>query len=313
MGLFAATAVLVLCGGGVSVSLPTEATSSGLEIVAGDIATITGDDAAVVARVRTASLGYAPAPGYSRTLRADLVQASLRSALPGVELHVTGAPRCRITPAVVVLSGKAIQAEAATALRASLVGLDANAVPEGDVPDLSVPRGVHEPRLVPKLGELNRSPGLQQVPVEIWLGDTLFRSIHATFRVSIWKRTAVLRRAVNVGDQLHAGLFEVKRVALQEAKGLQALRRAQLGGAVALRPLPAGSIVVERDVFREVIVKRGDQLTVQVMKGVVKVTDVGIAKADGRMGERVRVELRSTGRELIAEVSGPRSAIVKIQ
>ncbi len=271
MGLFAATALMVMAGGSVSVSLPLEATSSGLEIAAGDIATITGDDADLVARVRLASLGYAPAPGYSRTLRADLVQASLRSALPGVELHVTGAPRCRVLPAVTLLSGVAIQAVAAKALRGSLAGIDASAVPEGAVPDLEIPKGLHEPRLVPKLGELNRSPGLQLVPVEIWIGEKLFRSIHVNFRVSIWMRTAVLRRAVNVGDRLHAGLFEVKRVALQEAKGLQALGQAQLGGAVAMRPLPAGSIVVERDVHREVIVKRGDHVTVQVMKGSVKV------------------------------------------
>ncbi len=49
------------------------------------------------------------------------------------------------------------------------------------------------------------------------------------------------------------------------------------------------------------------------MKGSVKVTDVGLAMADGRMGERVRVQLRSTGRELIAQINGPRTAVVKIQ
>lgn len=313
MGIFTATALMVLGGGSVSVNLPLEATSSGLQLAVGDIATITGEDPALVARVRSASLGYAPAPGYSRVLRADLVQASLRSALPGIELLVTGAPRCLITPAVTVLSGKAIQAEAAQALRAALLGIDASAVPEGNVADLQVPKGLVEPRMVPKLGDLNRSPGLQLVPVEIWLGDSLFRSVHVSFRVSVWKRSAVLSRAVNVGDRLHAGLFEVKRIALGEARGLQALSQAELGGAVALRPIPAGSIVIERDVHREVIVKRGDRLTVWLQKGAVKVSDGGIALADARMGERIRVQVGSTGRELLAEVDGPRSAVVKIQ
>lgn len=313
MGLFTATALLLLGGGSVSVNLPLEATSSGLELAVGDIATITGDDPSLVARVRSASLGYAPAPGYSRVLRADLIQASLRSALPGVELLVTGAPRCRVSPAVTVLTGAAIQAEAAKALRGSLIGIDANAVPEGTVADLQVPKGPVEPRMVPKLGDLNRSPGIQLVPVEIWLGDSIFRSVHVSFRVSIWKRSAVLSRAVNVGDRLHAGLFEVKRIPLGEARDLQALTQAELGGAVALRPIPAGSIVVERDVHREVIVKRGDRVTVRLQKGSVRVSDGGVALADARMGERIRVQLGSTGRELLAEIDGPRSAVVKIQ
>ena len=48
-----------------------------------------------------------------------------------------------------------------------------------------------------------------------------------------------------------------------------------------------GSAVVERDVHREVVAHEGDHATVGFTGGSVKVTDLYVILADGRMGERV--------------------------
>lgn len=310
--MFAAN-LLLLCVGGVSVALPQTAQSTGLELEVAEIAKVTGDDAALVAKVQAASLGYAPAPGYHRTLRKDLIQASLRQALPGIDIRVTGAPRCRVSPEVAVVRGSTIQAQAAQAMRAALSGADASAEPEGVVRDIRVPKGDEPARIViaPVRGRV--VPGLQTVQAEIWMGDRIYQSTQVTFRVAMWKRQAVLRRAVNAGEELHAGLFEVRRVPVSASEGLYSLDQAQLAGAVALKPMAAGSTVAERDVHRQVVVSRGDIVTVRVTKGSVSVADIGVAQADGRTGERVRVTLRSTGREIIAVVTGPKNLEVKIQ
>ena len=94
---------------------------------------------------------------------------------------------------------------------------------------------------------------------------------------------------------------------------MQALEPTELGGAVALRAIAAGTFITERDVHREVVMHRGDHVTVHVIKGNVHVKDVGVVSASGRMGERVPVVLQSTGRELTATVRGPKSVEVKIQ
>ena len=178
---------------------------------------------------------------------------------------------------------------------------------------MRAPGGEIEPRIV--VGDLPRivQAGRTIVPVQVWFGDRLYRSVTVPFQVSIWRRQAVLRRAINVGDSLHAGLFEVKRVEVGDALGMQALGMDQLAGAVALRPMAAGSAVVERDVHREVIAHEGDHATVQLIGGSVRVTDLCVILADGRMGERVAVRLRSTGRELIGIVRGPQFIEVKIK
>lgn len=319
MGLLAALTLMTLGGGpapaaDVTVTLPAAATVGGLEIHVADVATtVTGADAATVAKIKSASLGYAPAPGYSRVLRADLVQASLRSALPGVRIEVDGAPRCRVSPSIVTVTGLEIQAAALAELRGTLVGLDASAKPEGAVTDVMLPGGDVEPRIVVDHTARSVQAGRVTVQAQIWFGDRLYRTVSVPFRVSIWRRQAVLRRAINPGDSLHAGLFEVKRVEVDDARGMQALRMDQLAGAVALKPMAAGTAVNERDVHREVIAHKGDQATVQLVKGAVRLTDVGVILADGRMGERVRVQVRSTGRELIGVVRGPQLVEVMIR
>ncbi len=307
------TTLSLLAFGGVTVELPATSTSKGLDISVAEVATVTGDDPEEVERVRAASLGYAPAPGYHRTLRADLLRSTIRQAVPGVEVTFKGAPRCRVTAAVVTIPGIDLQAEAAAALRATLVGFDAEAKVTGALADLHVPASTSAPRIVVPLITGRPFPGVRSIPVQVWLDGRIYRTVTVTFNVSIWKRQAVLRRAINTGDALHAGLFRTKRVAVDGAQGMFALDQMSIAGAVALKPLAAGVAVTENDVHRQVIVRRGDTVTVRVSKGTVVVSDVGVAQSDGRMGERVDVELRSTGRVLSAAVRGIKTVEVKIQ
>ncbi|QDV09976.1 flagellar basal body P-ring biosynthesis protein FlgA [Planctomycetes bacterium Poly30] len=307
------TVLSLLTLGGVSVELPASSTSKGMEIHVAEIAKVTGDDPELVARVEAASLGYAPAPGFHRTLRADLVQASLRSVLPGVEIRVTGAPRCRVTPGVQFVKGIDMQGAAAKRLREALAGQDAEATPTGALADLQVPTSSTPPSIVVPMLVGSTFPGIRSVPVEIWLDGKLYRTVNVSFNVSIWQRRAILSRAVSAGEPLHAGLFQIKRVAVDSAQGMFALETSALAGAVALKALPAGVSVSERDVHREVVVHRGDIINVRVIKGHVEVSDIAVAQADGRMGERLAVVIQSTGRELTAVVKGPRAVEVRIQ
>jgi len=297
----------------VVVTLPASASSRGLEILARDVAVVRGDDVLLVERVSAASLGYAPAPGYARVLRADLVEASLRRSFPGVDLEVRGAARCRVTPEVTTVTAGEISAKASDAMRAALAGVDAKAVPDGGVADLQVPKGDGELRLVASAGAGPLVPGLRQVEVQVWVGPKLYRTLHVPFRLEVWQRRAVLRGAINVGEALRPDMFEIKRIPVRDSSGLHALEPDMVAGAIATRPLGAGSFVTEHDVHRRVVIEQGDQITVRVKKGSVAVQDVAIAEGEGRMGERVVVRLRSTGRQLVAVVRGPQLAEVEIQ
>ena len=83
--------------------------------------------------------------------------------------------------------------------------------------------------------------------------------------------------------------------------------------AVALKALAAGSFVSEHEVHREVVLRRGDTVTVRVKKGSVQATDVGVVMGDGRLGDRVRVVLQSTAKELHGIVRGRSTVEVTIR
>jgi len=307
------TTLLLLCAGGVSIALPSEATSSGMEISVNEIAKVEGDDATEVERVRAASLGYAPAPGYHRILRADLLKASLRQSLPDIEVTITGAPRCRVTSATTTVPGTRVTAEASQALRAALTGLDAEATPLMDMPDLVLPASDHEPRLRATFRVDRVFPGRIQVPVEVWVGDRIYRTVQVRFEVTVWKRQAVLKQAIPAGTELSPGMFQVVRTKVKSGSGLQFLELTQVAGSVVNRSMAAGAPVSERDVKRMTLVRRGDLVQVAVKSRGVTVKDVGQAQSNGRMGERVRVQLRSSGVELQAVVRGPKLLEVKIK
>jgi flagella basal body P-ring formation protein FlgA len=218
-----------------------------------------------------------------------------------------------VTPGIQTVKGIDLQAAAAPRLREALAGQDADVTVTGPMADLQVPTSDTDPVIIVPPISGSTFPGLRSVPVEVWLDGKLYRTMNVTFQVSIWQRRAVLARAVNAGEPLHAGLFQIKRVAVDAAQGMQALDTNALAGAVALRALPAGISISERDVHREVVVRRGDTVNVRVIKGHVEVSDIGIARANGRMGERLTVVIQSTGRELTAVVKGPQAVEVRIQ
>jgi hypothetical protein len=83
--------LLSLFLGGVTVTLHPQAKVRGTEIELGAVAAVSGEDAALVARVRGLRLGYAPAPGYSRLLLGERLRADLARTLPGTAVEVGGA------------------------------------------------------------------------------------------------------------------------------------------------------------------------------------------------------------------------------
>lgn len=307
------TTLLLLCAGGVSIVLPPAATSSGMEISVDEIAQVEGEDADEVERVRAASLGYAPAPGYHRYLRADLLKASLRQSLPDIEITVKGAPRCLVTSATTTVPGMRLTAEASQALRAALTGMDAEARPLMDLPDLVLPASDAEPQLRTSFRVDRVFPGKIQVPVEVWIGERIYRTVQVRFEVTVWKRQAVLKQAIPAGTELSPGMFKVVRTKVKSGSGLQALELHEIPGSVANRAMAAGASLGERDVKRMTLVRRGDLVQVAVKNRGVTVKDVGQAQSNGRMGERVRVQLRSSGVELLAVVRGPKLLEVKIK
>lgn len=284
--------------GGVTVNLSETAEVRGLDITVDEIATVTADDPAVAARVAALSLGYAPAPGYHRILRADLVQFDLRRALPGVEIDVLGAPRCRVDPMTEQLDVERLWSLASAELEELYVGTDAAIKRDGELAVVEVPLGVAPLEL--KASHVDRTPsaGPKTVALQLWIDGDLYRTVHVPFSVSMREPRWVLRKSVVAGEVLDASMFELRRVEVTLETAQAGVPIDALVGTITTRPIAASAIVTERDIQRPVVIRRNDLVTVVIKSGSIEARDLGSAMHEARVGEMVRINLQSTKREV---------------
>ena len=125
----------------VTVTLSGDVVVGGTEISLGDVAQVSGEDAALVARLEGLSLGYAPAPGYTRVFPQWKIESLLRGEAPGQELELAGEAVCRVSPRTTRISGDALLAEARTAAQELLVGEDFELSTPEPLEDELVPEG----------------------------------------------------------------------------------------------------------------------------------------------------------------------------
>ena len=259
------------------VALPAEARVRGTELFVGDVATVTGDDPAEVARVSAVSLGYAPAPGYTRVLQPQRVQQLLSGAVRDVEVRVRADGALRVSPETAVVTADRIVAAAREALEArtrELTGgpaTEVSAQPVEAVAALEVPAGAR--------------------------GHAL--------EASLVSARPVLTRAVRAGEELTADMLQGARVP-RAAQGPEHLDRVAVVGNTARRDLAAGAPLTDVDLDRPTLIERGDTVMLEVRKGNVLVRVVSVAQQSGRLGDAILVERPAVGRRRRAPGASPK-------
>ncbi|HVS20096.1 MAG TPA: flagellar basal body P-ring formation chaperone FlgA [Planctomycetota bacterium] len=290
------TALLLIAG--VHVTLPVEAHVAGVEIRLGDVARVSGPDAAEVARVREVSLGYAPAPGHSRLLNALRISEEVRARAPGVDLIFDGVGACRVWPQVEALPGARIEETARAALRLAFAGRDVTLTAIQPAADLTLPKGARPAELRAELSGEAR-PGRVGVTVAVSVDGAAWRTVISTGEVQEWQVRPVLLRDALPGETIQAAMLEHRRVSVARAEALHA---GHLIGARLARPMAAGAALYSEDVVRELLVQVGASLLLEVRRGAVTARVPAVAEENGALGDEVRVRPTNGTRTLRAKV-----------
>lgn len=299
---------LALClVAGLHVELKPEAQAHGTEVVLSEVAAVRGDDAELVARASALSIGYTPSPGFSRRLDRWALQRELAQALPSVDVAFAGAEACRILPATRTVTSTELVAAARARLVEAFSAGDVTCEEQPGTGDAVVPAGHEGYELRARLDPGAPSSGLVSVPVEVLVDGELYRTIYTSWKVEAWREAPVLVRDVGAGERMTIADFQRRRVRIGVATEQAFLTEAAADGAIAVRGLPAGSVVRQLDVRRPLLVRRGDTVQLQVKKGNIRATSTAVAADDGYLGDKIRVvtpsqrELRAVilGRELV--------------
>jgi flagella basal body P-ring formation protein FlgA len=297
-------ATILLLGQGVTLELAPQARVRGTELGVAQIGRVASDDPELARRVAAASLGYAPAPGYSRLLPAWQVERELERLFPGVDVVTSGAASCRVEPELERVGVAELLAAARAELEKSYSGKDVVLEPAGGLQELQVPAGHRRLELRARMGGRETALDALTVPVEVRVDDELYRTVWTNWRVESFSTVAVLARGVRAGEMLTPDLLRLERVKLSAASAIPPLNEVALDGAIAVRDLAAGAPVTEHDVRRPPLVRRGAVVQLQVKKGAITATVTAIARRDGHLGEEVPVVPLNSDQEVRGLVAG---------
>lgn len=285
-------AIMGLAGASsVTVELPMEARCAGTEIEFGEIATISADDAELVARVESIEIGYAPSPGYSRVLRSDRLAQILERRLPDVEVRFVGHPRTRVSPEITEVSTDALVSTAQTELERVFGPLEANFELNRAVQGIEVPASEQGWNLRARPGSIARpTSGVFNVPIEVYVDGQLYRIVQTSWRAEVFETRAVLAHTVRAGETLDPAMFERRRVRVTPYNERSPLPPELLQRAVANRNLAPGEMVQSTDVYRAPVVHSGARIQLSVRKGRIRATVPAEALGSGAIGQSVRVK-----------------------
>lgn len=296
-----AAATLLIAGGSLVITVPESATVRGSEVELTEVVEISGP-ANLVALAEEVSLGWAPAPGYSRTLQQGQIERRLRSALGEVDLTFAGFTSCQLQPEVELISAATLEAAARGLILERAGNRELEAVLRSDLEPVAVPVAESSFEILPRLSRALVGSGPLQVPVELRVDGLPWRTIWTQWEISLFEQQLVLTRDIRRGEVLTADALRVERVRVSAQGGIAITDRNLLVGARALRDLRSGVALSKVDVDLPMAVEKGATVIVEVRKNSIQARSHGTALEAGRIGEHVLVSVGAGSRTVRAKV-----------
>jgi flagella basal body P-ring formation protein FlgA len=296
-----------LPGSQVLVTLRSESTVRGPEIRLGEIASVEGDDASLVQRLREAEVGRATLPGLSRPLDMSYLKARLRQLPVDPSAVILESPgTVSVTTASQRVEGNDLAAFVREQLAAERGGAAESLAVQvtGPVAPLVLPEGRLELKLRSRPGAELR--GTTAHPVEAWVDGTLVRSVSVPVRISLLGEVVVAARPLVRGTILGPEDVRVERRELTNGpEPLRTTREAM--DHRATRNIAYGEVIHAGLLELPPLVRRGETVLVSAEGRGVRAVLQAEAREDGRLGQVIRVRNLSSGREVYGRVEADRS------
>lgn len=123
--------------------------------------------------------------------------------------------------------------------------------------------------------------------------------------INIYRPVLVLAGPVPKGTVLGSGHLVLQERNINSLDGGYFSDMAEVAGMVAKRPLLPGQPLLASQLEPPLLVRKGDAVNVTANSGGLTIKAAGIALADGRAGEQIRVRNRTSNRIVDARVAGP--------
>ena len=272
-------------------------------VLLGDIALIEGRDAAVVARLKTLTVGRAPLPGKSRQIESSYVVLRLKqSGIPvdQIMLNETG------LTTVVRNSNSVGRDQIEKIVREALLKEDLFEGRQGVVKDIRVtddlvlPSGTVSYKVNFKESPIrsNKIP----VSVSVFVNGEHYRKVWVTLLADILQEVVVLNHTMRRYQRITAEDIQLVAMNLTDIPPNAITGDQDIIGKRITKSLLSGTVLRSDIVEMPPLIKRGDVITLSATSGVLEVTTLGKAKSNGHRGERIKVVNLDTQKELYGYV-----------
>jgi flagella basal body P-ring formation protein FlgA len=292
----------------VTVRLAPEVVVRSEEIALGDLGSIEGDPA-LARRLRQVKLGPSPLPGTSQQLSGEHLKLRLSDAqLEPARVQLIVPEHVLVTRAFQVLPGGAIVEAATRHARERLEARDASGGPYSVVAasrpeDMRIPTGQVE-----LTARIQGEPTIQSmfgVTVTIKVDGRSFQTIPLSVRVGHLQSVLVATRALDPRSDIGPDDLRLEPRPSTEIPAGALATMPELVDLEMVRPVRAGEVLTPGMVRQRLVVHRGDVVTLVLEGRGFRITSKGLAIADARRGEALRVVNPSSKRESLGRVEGP--------
>jgi flagella basal body P-ring formation protein FlgA len=290
-------------GSAIEIYLPREITIDHNAPNLGQVSIIRGDKS-LVAKASKISLGRISQPGQEIIIDRPTVLSRLAcNGIPGTKVTLTGAEKITIRQQQEIVDGAEFVKLASSFLEKNPLYRSVCRPEPIRIPDdLILPSGSKDIKLVPSLlssGAKNKT----KIKIDVLLGGKKVGTREMTFRLKYNNRQAVTAVDLAEGDVVSPKNIKIENILSDypEDAGWSVPY-----GLVAKRSLPANTVLQPNmvgPVKHEVIVKRNQNVVIQIDRPGLVVTAVGKTMQQGSAGEYIKVRNVDSQRIILAKIN----------
>lgn len=277
------------------------------EVTLGDVAILSGREAATVRRLATLALGEAPRAGDTVRLEREGLARWIRgrTGVSPAQIAWSGSRATEVRAATQTLSGQALARQVLEAVRLELSqgGLRAEVRASPAPRDVTLPVGVLELRV----RSVARGPVLPRrltAWADAYVDGRFARTIAVDVEATVFGLAYVATKPQKPGEALVRDELTVQDVEWT-GRGAPPLPLGAAGGLRLRRLVAAGQPVTRDDVEAAPLVTRGGWASLRASRGLVQLESRVEVLEDGRAGQMVRVKLPGASGDVLAQVTGP--------
>lgn len=298
-----------------TMTLQSKAQVAGREVQLQDVALF--DDAAkeIPQALKSANLGLAPNPGYTRYIDRGRIMASLEKlGFDRDQVKLTGAEGVLVTVKSTVIGGDELNQLGMAFIKSQLAHLDGTRIIENErrPADLLVPKGKGLISFDVKWHGGMKSAGMAILDIQVFVDGEIFTTLPVNYTIRCFRNVLIAQEDIPRGVPFTPDNTAIARAEVTRVKGRIAATLQEMNFLLAGKAIRAGQVIRMEDGFSPDLVLRGRMVNVKVTKGRLLVRARGVARDNGALHEMVTIQNPESGRTYKAMVIGPNQVEVRL-